>query len=601
MEKPNRDIKETFVTSMKVLGLVWETDRLLFIGNTVAVLIPAIMPFVVAYIFKLIIDVVVASFSGTTINWNSLYLYFFLLFVSSYINKFSFAFQDYTNRILITKLPINLYQKILGKISTLDLYYHENSNFKDLVQRVREIYAWHPLGLSESLFYFLQSLVQVIIALYAVVSLNPLLAVLILLVAFPDLFNQIKFSKLGWGVWSVYTPYRKRFMYLSELLLKSESLKELKVFLIGNKFLNETQKVLINFFRDNKKLLDKHLFVNSGLNLFDSVITSGVAIYIIFQAVLRKITIGDISFYQAVIQNYNNGISGIFRTLSSIFEHSLFVKSIFELLALEPKITEIENPIKVSASKAPRIEFKDVSFKYPDTENYVLKGFNLIIEPGEKVAFVGENGAGKTTLIKLLCRFYDVDSGEILINGINIKNLKLESWYKALGVLFQDFLKYEYTVKENIHFGKVWEELDLNKIKQASDLAGATSMVNKLDKGFDQMLGKTFEGGVELSVGQWQKVALSRAFFRNSPVLILDEPTSSIDAKAESEIFSRVERLSRNKTVVIISHRFSTVRNADKIYVIDKGRIVEEGSHEQLLKLDGEYATLFRLQAKGYQ
>lgn len=601
MEKPNRDIKETFLTSVKILALVWETDKFLFIGNTVAVLVPAVMPFVVAYIFKLIIDIVVASFSGSSINWNILYLYFFLLLVVSYINKFSFSFQDYTNRILLTKLPISLYHKILGKISTLDLYYQENSEFKDLLQRVKETYVWHPLGLSESLFYFLQSLVQVLIALYAVINLNPLLALLILLVAFPDLFNQIKFSKLGWGVWSVYTPYRKKFLYLSELLLKSESLKELKVFLIGGKFLNEAHKVLINFFKDNKKLLDKHLMINSGLNLFDSAITLILAIYIIIQAVLRKITVGDIGFYQAVIQNYNNGISGIFRTLSSIFEHSLYVKSIFELLALEPKIKEIENPIRVNTHRPPRIEFKDVSFKYPDTENYVLKNFDLTIEPGEKVAFVGENGAGKTTLIKLLCRFYDVDSGEILINGIDIKNLQLESWYKSLGVLFQDFLKYEYSVKENIHFGKIWETLDLNKVKQASNLAGATPMINRLDKGFDQMLGKTFEGGVELSVGQWQKIALSRAFFRNSPVLILDEPTSSIDAKAESEIFSRVERLSRNKTVVIISHRFSTVRNADKIYVIDQGKISEQGSHEQLLRLNGEYATLFRLQAKGYE
>lgn len=596
-----RNIKETFKVSLKVLGLIWETDKILFIGNAIAILIPAIMPFVTAYIFKLVIDEVIHSFSSGATNWNQLLYYLIAFLIATYILRLSFTFQDYVNRILVTKFPISLYQKVLKKISSLDLYYHENSSFKDLLQRVRETYVWHPLGLFEGISFFSQSLVQVLIALIAVMQLSPYLALLIILIAIPDLYNQIKFSRIAWGIWSEYTPYRKKFEYLSQLLQRSDVLKELKIFLTAPSFLTELKKIQTNFFNENKKTLDKQLVTNSVFNLFDSTVIVIIGTYIIIQAILRKITIGDITFYESVIQNFTNGVSGLFRTSTTIFDHSLYTGSIFELLSLEPKITQIENPVKVDQSKSPRIEFKNVTFKYSDTENPVLKAFNMTIEPGEKIAFVGENGAGKSTIIKLLCRFYDVDEGEILINSTNIKNLDMETWYKTLGVLFQDFIKYEDTVKENIHFGKIWEELEIARIKQASDSAGATPMIEKLPKGYEQMLGRIFEGGLELSVGQWQKIALSRAFFRNSPVLILDEPTSSIDAKAESEIFSRVERLSKNKTVIIISHRFSTVRNADKIYVIDKGKIIEQGSHEQLLKINGEYATLFRFQAKGYQ
>ncbi len=255
----------------------------------------------------------------------------------------------------------------------------------------------------------------------------------------------------------------------------------------------------------------------------------------------------------------------------------------------------------MTGKKTPRIEFKNVSFAYPDTKGQVLRDFSLEINHGEKIAFVGENGAGKSTIIKLLARFYDVDSGVILINGKNIKDLNLESWYRYIGVLFQEFNKYEYSVNENIYFGKVHEKYNEQEITRAATLAGAHPMIQKLDKGYQQMLGRMFEGGIELSGGQWQKVALARAFLRNAPILVLDEPTSALDARAETEVFGRVEKLAKDKTVIIISHRFSTVRNADKIYVIDNGKIIESGNHLSLMKLNGQYAALFNLQAKGYR
>ncbi len=290
----------------------------------------------------------------------------------------------------------------------------------------------------------------------------------------------------------------------------------------------------------------------------------------------------------------------MFRNLSFIFDQSQYVQEMFAVVDTDTKVPVPTKPIKLGAGKPPRIEFREVSFTYPGSSQKVLDKFSLTVEPGQKVAFVGENGAGKTTLVKLLGRFYDIDEGEILIDGVNIKQLDLPSWYETLGVLFQDFIKYEYPLKDNIRFGNAKLAQDMAAIVEAAKQAGADSVADQLPDKYNQVLGRTFEGGIDISTGQWQKVALARGFYRDARVLILDEPTAAIDARAESEIFERVERLAENKTVLIISHRFSTVRNADKIYVIESGKIIEGGSHEELIQLKGTYATLFNLQAKGY-
>lgn len=247
------------------------------------------------------------------------------------------------------------------------------------------------------------------------------------------------------------------------------------------------------------------------------------------------------------------------------------------------------------------MKFKNVSFIYPDSKRSILKNFNLIIKSGEKIALVGENGAGKSTIIKLLLRFYDVTEGEITINGTNIKNIDLNAWQGRIGALFQDFIKYQFTLKENVIYGDLEKQDDLKAIHDALKKSGANNFLHTLPKRIDNVVGKMFDNGIDLSGGQWQKLALARAFFRDAPILILDEPTSAIDAKAEYEIFQNVQNLQKDKTVIIISHRFSTVRNADRILVLDEGKIIEEGSHEKLMKEKGLYAELFEIQAKGYK
>ena len=592
---------ETFTVSRKLLYLVWQIDKLLFVGTVIAILIPAIIPFITAYIFKLIIDQVALTLTGQILDLNYLWLLFGSLFITNYIQRLAFTFQNYTMKIFYIKIPIQLNQIVLNKISSLDIAHFEDSNFQDTLQKVRDNFAWRPNEMAYQVLFLLQSLLQVLIALYAIMQLNPWLALLIIIVAFPDFLNQVLFSRFAWNIWNHHVPHRKKFGYLVGLLQRSESMKELKIFATRTKFLQELHSIQDKFFKDNKKIAQKQLGVSSVFNLMDNVVLVGIGGYIVLEAIARRITLGDISFYQTVISNFTNGIGGLIRNMSNVFNHAQYIKSIFDVLEIDSIVKQSQNPIKVDFNKTPVIEFKNVSFRYPQTKRYVFKDFNLTINPGEKIALVGENGAGKTTLIKLLARFYDVDEGEILIDGVNLKELELETWYKTFGVLFQDFIKYEYPVKDNIYFGKVWEKEDLETIIDAAKSAGAHDMIKQFENEYSQMLGKTFEAGLDLSGGQWQKIALSRAFFRNAPLLVLDEPTSAIDAKAESEIFERVEKLSKDKSVIIISHRFSTVRNADKIYVIENGRIKESGSHNELIKLNGQYATLFNLQAKGYQ
>ncbi len=594
-------IKTTIVTSWRLLGLLWSIDKWLLLGNMAAVSVPAVVPLLIGYIFKLLIDQVVLIASGKPADNNLIILIIVAGFSTYVLQSLAFSAQDYLVRLIYTKVPVSLYNMILLKVSSLDIAYFEDSEFKSTLEKARDSYTFRPLNMMDNLLFTFQGLIQMVASLAVLASLNLFLIFLVVLVAVPEFINRARQSQLAWGIWDANSPFRKKFWYVSWLLQERDAIKEMKLFALPHHFLTELKSLHEKFYQDNKKLATRYFGINTLFNLLEGFVFIGILVYIIFETIAKRLTVGDISYYTSAATNFQNAIGGLFRNVVKLFEGSLYISSIFEVLDAQPKIKQITNPIRLNLRKSPLIEFKNVDFTYPGQTSKVLKNFNLTITPGEKIALVGENGSGKTTIIKLLCRFYDVSAGGIFINEKNIKDLDLNEWYKAIGVLFQDFVKYEYSAKENIYFGKVYQKENLRKIIEAAVSSGADPVIRKLKGRYEQMLGRTFEGGVELSVGQWQKLALGRGFFRNAPVLVLDEPTASIDAKAEAEIFNRVEKLSKNKTVIIISHRFSTVRNADKIYVIDGGKIIEEGSHEQLVGLNGQYATLFKLQAKGYR
>jgi ATP-binding cassette subfamily B protein len=596
-----KELKTTFRTTHRLLGLLWDIDKDIFWGSVITAIVPAITPFINAYIYKLIIDLVVRSAGSSQFDYRYLAFLIALRLLTYIIQTVFTSAQSSFEQLLWLKFPIAFYQRVLDKISSLDVEYFENSAFKNKLQKVADSYQYRPLNMLDYSFNTFQNVLSFVIAIALIAHLSWELGILILFSAVPSFFNQLTNARRIWSLWDGNTEQRKKIYYISDLLQDDMNIKEIKLFGVAPRLLAEFKKIFADFFAENLDLVKRQFKQIGVLNIFTAMIVVSIETSIIVFAARGTITIGDVTYYTTILLGFATATNGLFRNIANLFDTSQYVKEVFSIFDVTPKVVSPANAVKLSFTAPPKIEFKNVSFTYPGSTGKVYDDFSLIIQPGEKIAFVGENGAGKTTFVKLLARFYDVDKGEILINDVNIKQLDLVSWYSALGVLFQDFVRYEYSVKDNIFFGDVLALEKIHDIYHAAELSGAASFIERLRGKYNQMLGKTFENGIDLSTGQWQKIALARAFFRNAPVLILDEPTAAIDAKAESEIFEHVEELSKGKTVLIISHRFSTVKSADIICVIDKGRIIEQGKHKELMKKKGTYATLFNLQAKAYQ
>jgi ATP-binding cassette subfamily B protein len=488
------------------------------------------------------------------------------------------------------------------KLTQLDPATFENSEFQNLLAQmtgVNDTIGANLLritGLIDSIFKFVTATVVVIIAF-------PIFVPIMLLATIPSFISMSKYRK---KVWKFFTEEQSLLMrvsqYVRNLLSQDSTSKEVAIYKTGD--------VLYNKVKNHQKIYTAKFAEASQIGLPNIILTRLVQFiaFIYTQAINLKavltgsLGVGQFALYFQQTQNLMLGVGGMLDNYSSISMRNKYIEKYFEFMNIDRIINSPQAPRDIpSQPTPPQIEFKNISFKYPHSKRYILENFNLVINPGEKVALVGENGAGKTTLIKLALRFYDVTQGEILINGVDIKKINLDKWYLSTGALFQDFIKYQFTFKENVFFGDQKKVGNLELLKVAIAKSGADKYVEELPHTYDQVVGKMFKGGLDLSGGQWQKLALARAFFKNAPVLILDEPTSAIDAKAEYEIFQRVQNLQKDKTVIIISHRFSTVRNADRILVLDGGKIIEEGNHKELMEKKGLYEELFTLQAQGYK
>lgn len=597
-EYPDR-LKMTVKIVKKLIALVWVMDRRVFSAAVFAAVLPAVIPFINAYIYKLVIDTVLADIDSGEVNMERLAMLFGFRIATFFVQDALFSTQTFIDQMLWTRFPAQLEKRLHDTIAHLDIAQLEDPTFHDKLEQAKDS-LHRPQSAISNIMFASQSVVQFAIGFAAIIYLNWWLIPFILLVAVPEFIYRLYEGRAGWGIWAWHSPLKRRASHLSWLLQNVPSVKELRIFALAPVFTKENLELHDQFFADNLKLSKRSYGFRLLFNALSTVLFIGVEIYVILLAVARTVTVGDISFYTQVVSNFQNGLGGLLRNISSLFEDSLYVQSLFEVLDTKPAMSRAKKPKALPVDVPPRIEFDHVSFRYPSGDKDILSDISFVIEPGEKIAFVGENGAGKSTLIKLLARFYDPTQGQILVDGKDLREVDIAEWHKRLGVLFQDFNHYEDTVQKNIYYGNVTHGLDQAKIERAAEDGGATSVIAGLEGKYDQMLGKSFEKGIELSTGQWQKIALARAYFRNAPVLILDEPTAAIDAKAEYEIFQRVEQLSKDKTVILISHRFSTVRQADRIIVLNEGKVLESGSHEELLKKEGLYAELFGLQARGY-
>lgn len=569
------------------------------LGNAFLRLLKSAIPVLMLYLGKLIVDEVVELTRQTTpdLSW---------LFTLIAIEFGLAIFSDLLNR------GINLLDGLLGDLfannssvklmehaARLDLYHFEDSEFYDKLERARRQTVGRTVLMSQVLGQ-IQDLITMMFLAAGLIVFNPWLILLLIIAILPSFLGETHFNERNYSLVRGWTPERRELDYLRYTGASDETAKEVKLFGLSGFLVDRFRGLADKYYLANKKLAVKR--AGWGV-LFSAIGSAGyyaAYIFIAVQTVQGQISIGDLTFLSGSFLRLRNLLENMLTRFSSMAESMLYLQDFFEFFDIEPKIRSTGNNIIFPQPIQEGFMFENVSFKYENSSIWAVKDLSFKLQKGEKLALVGENGAGKTTLVKLLSRLYDPTEGRILLDGKDLKDYDPDDLRKQIGIIFQDFVKFQLKASENIAVGRIEEREDLVKIKDSANLSMADLVIEQLPLKYDQMIGRRFNQGVDLSGGQWQKIALGRAYMRNAQLLILDEPTAALDARAEHEVFQRFAQLTRGKTAVLISHRFSTVRMADRILVLENGGVREIGSHKQLLEKNGKYAELFRLQAKGY-
>ncbi len=601
MQHNFQKIKKYIINSYKILNLYRKSNRKSLIIILISIFLVSITPLIYSYILKLIIDKIVYIIKSGVFSLNEFIPLILSFIVIEIISRISWRLIEYYEKMSYLDAGKHIELIVEKKFATLGFEHFSNPKTNDLINRVRESYTWRPINFANRQIWIFENITNIISNTLAILTLNIWIFFFLILINIPELIIHTKYGRDVWNIHVAKGKIRRDYWNTSYYLQSENTLEEIRMFSSSNFFIKRIKNLYDTFFKEEKKK-EKEKFVLSTISsAFSFIVMTFIRIFIILKIISGKLTLGSLGFYIDLSHRLTDNVNSFFRNIGISFEDLHFIQDLFTFLTLENKIKDKTNAVKINTSPK-TIEFRNVYFRYPKSKKYVLKNFNLKIEKNEKIAIVGENGAGKTTIIKLLCRFFDVTKGHILIDGIDLRDIQLKSWFKCIGVLFQDFNRYAYTAKENILLGDINKKYNNNQIEEAAIKSEAHDFIIKFKRKYDTILSKKFQKGVEPSVGQWQKIALARAFFRDAPILILDEPTSSIDPKAEAIIFQNLKKFEKDKTVIMISHRFSTVRTANRILVIENGKIIEEGNHNQLMQIkNGKYKKLFTLQAKGYK
>lgn len=588
----------------RAFRLVWQAHRTATIGMALVTALSAALPASQAWAGKLIVDTVVHSIAihttpeaGLRAAAPFLLLEFGLLVMSSALNQA----RTFLEHVLHSRLAHTINTQIMRKAMTLDLSYFENAEFYDQLQNARRESDRRALTIINAGFLVLQNIITLLSFTAILLAFNPLIALILFGATMPSFIAQTRYSSLYFRLLNWRAPEFRKMVYLEYLLTVDVSAKEIKLFGLGLPLLERYETLFWEFYQEDERLARRRSVISVLWGLLATGSYYGAYAWIVWITIGGSITLGDMILYMTLFRQSQGIFNGLFYNLGQLYESGLFMDNLFNFLALQPQTEQSDRAVPVPRPLSQGIEFRGVSFRYPDQDNWVLHDMNLHIRPGESLALVGSNGAGKTTMIKLLTRLYDPTEGQILLDGVDLREYDLDDLRACIGVIFQDFMQYHATARENIGFGQINALDDERAIASASERGGADEVIETLPQGYETMLGRWFSEGRELSGGQWQKVALARAFMRDGEVLVLDEPTAALDPEREYEIFQRFRELTRGKTALLISHRFSTVRMADRIAVLNQGRLIELGTHQELLTLDGDYARLFRLQAQGYQ
>jgi ATP-binding cassette subfamily B protein len=508
---------------------------------------------------------------------------------------------DYTDQILADRYTNHVSVQVMQQAAQLDLTTYEDPAFYDRLERAR-VQATDRLAMIQQMGRLFQQIILTVIWSAVLVYRSPLMIVPLIMGVLPSFIGETHFAFLGYEKNFRQTP-RKRIMdYLRQVGGSKEAAKELKLFNLSEYLTNRFRALSQEIYEENVQLANKKMLWGGLLSLISTIGYYSAYIFAIYEAVAGKYpTIGVFALITAAIQQAQSNFQQAFSTASGIADQALFLTDLIAFFEIKPTVQNKPNALPAPRPMRRGFEFRNVSFAYPGTERMVLKNFNFTIEPGERIALIGENGQGKTTVVKLITRLYDPTEGEILLDGIDLREYSIEDLHREMGVIFQDFMRYEMTVRENISIGHVEAPHSEAEIETAAQKSLAAEVVKKLAGGYDQMLGRRFVSGVDLSGGEWQRIALARAYLRDAQLLILDEPTAALDAKSELEVFERFAELTTGKMALLISHRFSTVRMADRIVVLAGGRLVEAGTHQQLMALGGSYAEMFEMQAASYR
>ena len=581
--------------------MVWGTKPLQVTLLCILTIAQGVLPAINLWIGKLIIDGVVHGVGrGIEAFYEITYLIFILLginIISSLITYGNSIIQTLLGDLVAHKIKI----QVVEKSTSLDLFYFDDSRFYDKLTRAQQEASSRPLMIISTFFKLIKNNITIASMIVVLLKLHWGAVVLLLISGIPFFIMQSKYAEKGYSLLFSQTQDSRKRSYIFHILTSISHFKEIKIFNLGGYLIEQYTKIFDKTFNENKRLVLKKNISAFFVSLLSSVSYLSVYAYAIYIALSGKITLGDLTLYAGAFSSSQGMINSIIANLTSLYENNLFVNNLFTFLNLKPQVIAPATPLPLPEQVQRSIEFKNVGFKYPGSEKWVLKDLNLIINRDENISIVGDNGAGKTTIIKLLSRMYDPQEGEILIDGIDIKEYDPQKYQQMIGIIFQDFSQFYLSAGENVGLGNIDEIDNRSKIETAATKSGAHRVIEKLPHGYDSVLGKYFDEGNELSVGEWQKIAMARAFIRDSNILILDEPTASIDVKTEYDVFQNFKELVRNKISVLISHRFSITKMSDRIYVIQNGTAIESGSHDQLMSLEGKYFRMFTTQAENYQ
>lgn len=583
------------------LNLVWKTNAWLTLSSAGLRLFRSALPLAMLYVGKLIIDEVVAintgsRGSGTDYLWILIAIEFGLAISTDVLNR-AIALIDS----LLGDLFSNFTSvQIMEHAATLDLNQFEDSLFYDKMERARQQTLGRTLLLSQVMSQ-IQDIITMLFLAGGLIAFNPWLILLLFVAIIPSFLGESYFNDKSYALTRGQTPERRELDYIRFLGASDETAKEVKMFNLSGFITDRFRTLSGKFYKDNRKLV----IGRASWGAFFSVLGSAgyylAYVIIILRTIEGKVTIGELTFLAGSFRQMRSLLEGILTRFTNISQGAIYLNDFFEFFEIKPRILPAKDSLPFPNPLKTGFSFESVGFRYVNSDKWAIRHLSFTLLPGEKLALVGENGAGKSTLVKLLARLYDPTEGRILLDGIDLKLYDLFELRKNMGIIFQDFLKYQMTFANNIAVGNIAEKDNRGLIEIAAQKSLADLLAKRLPNHYDQMLGKRFAEGMELSGGEWQKVALARAYMKDTQLMILDEPTAALDARAEFEVFERFSELTKGKSAVLISHRFSTVRMADRILVLDQGELIEIGSHEDLLHKSGRYAELFNLQAMGYR